>query len=549
MDVKTIAAGILLLMVAFIVSVQAIELRISDDSIYISSTEGRVFVYVKNTATEVRNLLISADGNQLNAFVDAYQTIVRAGATGGAYVHISAPDCFRGSEAVQINAQLCSADACETATRKVVVNVEPAKFCPTYIEGFAPRVQFISGSSCGSSGCFAVRTLEPRQSSLVSTNSFDATSYNLRITGGDSCTELKRGVVGRATLQVFNRGAAGNFEVRAISGSEVEAFPSKDYLSLQRSDVDGVSVDFKPFRDAFAGRHFITLQLLHLDELIAEKALCVDLFDEFEGTLVAPSAVTAKTSRDVVIQVELSNEGTSVQKYIFSAFNEDLQHALTVVPEEFSLKPGAAKLIEVRIDTSDLPAGSYRLKYLASSPDSESTAETMLKVEEDSSAGASALDVDAVQEQKESTVTITATIRNEGTSDLRDLDLEVTGLPSSWKVSAIPPISVAAKSEKEVKFDITTGSSEVISPMLEISRNGKVLASQKLPQISGKTGGFTGLFTLSSQDVLLGLLILAAIALFFIVGRREDASGHIPHNLESIKHEATGGHSEHGHVH
>ncbi len=543
MNVKTIAAGISLLLFALIVSVSAIDLRTSEDSISIHSTEGQFFVYVKNTANEQKDLLISADGHKLSAFVEPYQYSVSPGSTGGAYIRVTAPDCFRGSEAVTVYAQLCSYAVCETASERVVVYVEPARQCSNYDEGFAPRVQFISGTSCGSTGCFNIRSLEPKRSSLVSTASFDTTSYNLRVTGGDTCTQVKRGEVGRIGLTLYNRGAAGNFDLRVVSDSQLFSFPSKDFVSLQRNEQEEVFVDLKPVQPVLTGRYFGTFQALHLDELISEKDICIDLVDEFSTTFSAPSKATARTSRPIRLQLEIGNQGTTAQHYSVSVSNPGLNTEIYVDPQEFMLNPGAKKLVDVVIDTSEVPEGDYRLHYLVLSEETEQTGETLLSVEKDFVAPkAGGVDVQAAQSQKDNVLTVTTHIVNEENTGLNDLEIEVQGLPENWKVSEIKSFSIGANSRETIQFEITANSDEDAFPTVLVLQNGKVIASDQLPKISGRLGGFTGLFTLNTQNMILGLVILAAILIFFVFGRREE-TGMPPHAMESIKRET----EAHGH--
>ncbi|MFH1751167.1 MAG: hypothetical protein ABH863_05805 [Candidatus Micrarchaeota archaeon] len=548
MNLKIVALGIVMIVLALAVSVNAIDLKTSEDSISIHSTEGQFFAYVKNTASERRNLYLSVDGNKLSAFVEPYSTSVAAGASAGSYIRVVAPDCFRGSEVVEVYAQLCSTSGCETAKSKVIVYVEPAKFCSSYIDGYAPSNQFISGVASGSSDPFNVNTIEPRQSRLVFSDSYDTTSYSLRITGSDSCTKLRRGEVGRVRLTLSNRGAAGNFDLRVVTDSNIDAFTSKDYIALQRGGSEEVFVDIKPDFDSQAVRKFVTLQALHLDGLVAEKDVCIDLYDEFAIGIFAPSAVSGRTSKDMTIQVEVQNSGTSVQQYSFSASNYEIQDKISIDPQNFMLKPGARKIVDVNVDTSKLSPGTYRIQYLAYSEETQETAETVLKVDtDDYIAPSGKVGIDIENDQKDSVLTVFATIRNDADYNLVGLDLEVEGLPSGWEVSRIPPLTVRAGSSEVVEFKIASTSAEEASPVLIARLNGKTIASQQLPKIiGGNSGGFTGLFSLNSQNVVLGLIILAGIAVFLMIGRRSDdsegRSGHDAHgHLESIKHEA-GGH-------
>ncbi|MFH0971460.1 MAG: hypothetical protein V1835_02730 [Candidatus Micrarchaeota archaeon] len=545
MNFKHVATGILLILLAFVISVNAIELKASEDTIYISSTEGKVFVYVKNTATDDRNLYLSADGRELNAYIEPYEDIVHAGATGGAYVHVVAPDCFRGSEAIQIYAQLCSDTACDSTSRKIVVNVEPARQCANYIDGYASSVQFVSGTSCGATGCYQTQSIEPKRSKLVNAAYFDPTSYDVRVTGGDSCVDLKRGGIARVKLSLSNRGAAGNFDMRVISGSEVNAFPSKDYVSLQRSNAEDVYIDIKPDQDAAAGSHYATLQVLHLDEMVAQKDVCIDLQDESRSTLIVPDTVNARTSRGSTVQIEVSNDGTKQENYEVSVYS-DVREAMAIIPEAFVLKPGAKRYVDIEIDTSKLSKGNYKMHFVITTEEDELVADSLLKVVEDAAMQGSSVAVEAQQSQKDNALEVTGVIKNDGDTDLTDLDVEVQGLPEGWKVSDIDPITVKANSEKQVKFEITMTSQEDASPKMVVKKGGYVLGVQSLPKISGKAGGFTGLFALNSQNVILGIVVLGVILLFFMVGRRDEpgSTTHEHSHMESIKHEV-----EHGGSH
>ncbi|MEK6953479.1 MAG: hypothetical protein AABX01_00605 [Candidatus Micrarchaeota archaeon] len=558
MNVKFVVVGALLIFLALVISVNAIEVKTSDDSISIHSTEGQFFAYVKNTAAERRNLYISVDGGKLNANVEeeGYSTSIAAGATDGALISVVAPDCFRGSELVQVYAQLCSKTTCETATRKVIVYVEPAKFCSSYIEGFAPSVQFIPGTATGSKDPFNVYTIDPKKSRIVFSDAFDTTDYSLRITGGDSCIDVLRGEVGRIRLSVTNRGAAGNFDFRVVTDTSLDAFPSKDYVALQRGASEEVFVDIKPGKDVQAVRQYVTLQALHLDELVAEKDVCIDIKDDFSTAIEAPSAVLGRTSKDMAIRVELTNKGTIPQYYSFSASNAQIQELISVDPQEFNLKPGAKKLIEVKVDTSKIKAGTYRIEYFTLSEETQESAETLLTVEKDSAGGitgASDVSIDLSNEKKDNVLTVFATIKNEQNVNLNDLEIEVRGLPESWTVSKIAPVSIRAGGSEIVEIEIIANSDETAIPKVVVLQNSKIITMGSLPEISGKAGGFTGLFTFSSQNIVLGLIILAGIFVFLMVGKRPEEGamhgGHDPHgHLESIKHEATGGQDSHGSV-
>ncbi len=541
MNVKSLAIGLLMLMAALFVSVNAIEITTSDSNLYISSTQASVYAYVKNTASETRQLYLSVDGRSLNAQIEPYATSVRQGSTGGAYINIVAPDCFRGSELVTIYAQLCSSSTCESASKKVTVNVEPARQCATYIEGFAPTTQFISGTSCGSNGCFNVDSIAPKRSSLISTAYFDATSYDLRISGADSCPDVKRGEPARIKITLSNRGAAGNFDLRVISDSDISAFPSKDYVALSRSSADYVYVDIVPDKDLSEGRHFVTLQALHLDELVAEKDLCINLEDEFSTSFTSPTSADATTANDLTIQLSLKNDGTTVQHYAISAFNSDLGEKLIVFPEKVTLQPGALKFIDVTLKTTALVSGTYKLDFVALSEDSEEFAEMLVTVKSIAKPVEKSVALDATSTQKENKLLIQTVIQNDGNTLMDGLTLEILGLPEKWEVSDIPEFKVNPNSQKTIKFEITMNSDELANPKIVVLQNGKTLSTQTLPQVSGKTGGFTGLFNLSSGNWLIGIVIVLGVLAFFMIGRREDSEGN---KLESIRYEIGDGDSQ-----
>ena len=123
-------------------SASALEMRSSVDTAYISSTQAQVFVYAKNPYSANGEVQFSVSSNRLNAWFEPYTTIIRKGASAGAELHATAPDCFRGDEYVTVYAQVCANGECDTGTS--------SPWCPRQFSGCSQY----DGNYPNLDGCF-----------------------------------------------------------------------------------------------------------------------------------------------------------------------------------------------------------------------------------------------------------------------------------------------------------------------------------------------------------------------------------------------------------
>ncbi|MFH1199924.1 MAG: hypothetical protein V1708_02560, partial [Candidatus Micrarchaeota archaeon] len=179
-----LAALLLAANASAVTAASAMVVHSSADSVYISSTIGNVLVYADNPFNGTAEARFSASSQYLDAHFEPYSSTVRKGARAGATLQVSAPDCFRGTEYIEVTAQVCSATNCQTASKEIRVFVTPPRACSSYIEGYAQGDNYVPEVSCSPSGC---TTSHPRPASqIVKTASFEPIGYDLRLSGGDS---------------------------------------------------------------------------------------------------------------------------------------------------------------------------------------------------------------------------------------------------------------------------------------------------------------------------------------------------------------------------
>ncbi|MFH1106517.1 MAG: hypothetical protein V1787_01330 [Candidatus Micrarchaeota archaeon] len=501
----------LLIVMLLAASAASLEVMSSADAAYITSTEAQVFVYAKNPFAGDATVRFSATSDHLNAYYEPYTTLLRKGATSGALLRVTAPDCFRGDEYVYARAQVCTAEKCETGVRKIRVSVTPARTCENYIEGFAAGDNYVPSYACGATGCYVV---EPKpQSKIVDTASFDATTYALRLVGGEACTGFIRGGVAEVGFDVRNRGASGSFDVRVVgSGTQLEAYANREYISIARSGSQDLKVYAKAEPGAEEGRHFVSLQLLHGADVIGERDLCVEIEDIHESGVKAPASAEINPARDTVVQAEISNGGTDREGYSITLLG--MPGGVEVEPQGFWLEPGESRIIDITFSPGALKAETATLEIIAEGEKSEARARVALKRKAvESAPGVKA----GGGVESGGSVFYDVEIQNGQDFDLKNLTFEVQGLPQGWEATVPESVDILAGRSATVKVGIRQASEEEAEPVLLVKQGEKVIARQMLPKTKGAAAGLTGFLTLSSSQNMLFIAIIVLLALIVII--------------------------------
>ncbi len=537
-----LVAGLLVLLAAAF-NVRALDMSASADQIYISSTDGTVFVNTVNPFSAPATVSFSASSHYLNAYFDSYASSVRSKGSTGASLNIRSPDCFRGDDYVTVYAQVCSADSCQSASKRIRVSVTPAKTCSSYIEGYAPQESYVPRLSCGSTGCTSV--IPQPQGTLTRSLSFDPTNYVVRLTAPEGCIQFTRGNVGYADLSLLNKGAAGSFDVRVLGDdAQLIADANRDYVSLDRSGTATLRLSVKADSAAQEGRHFVTVQLLHRADVAGEKDVCIDLNDDHSTVVTAASTASIDPSKETMLQALVENRGTIKEAYNVHLLG--VPAGVEVFPQGFFLEAGETRTLQIVFSPQALKADHSTLTILAAGSESEGRASVVLT--KLATAPSRPILSEPTQTQaSDSVYKFNVVVSNEKAVELTGLSFEVTGLPSAWTSTVPQPTTLPASGTLNVPIEVHANTDASVDAFLVVKQGASELGRVALPRMHGKASGISGLFTLGISDNFQFILILLLLAILVIVMvSRRGNTGHDEHGAghDDAHGAAPGAHGE-----
>lgn len=496
----------------------AISLSGSIDSASISCRDGKAFYWVANDDGAERLVSFTAQFQDLNGYFETPFGRAPPNAGAGSYLVFNAPENMRGSEDVLVKASVCTLDGRDCITRTAILRVfvSPCREANYYINGTAslPGSAYVPAYS---------------YSGLQTHGYFDPTYFAAEFTGGDrGCVSLKPGESARVPTSLVNEGAAGSFALR-LGGdkNKLNAVISNEYVSLNRNNEQNVFIDVAPSRLQGAGRYWVTAQAYHDNVLVAEKDFCVDVVESYEAELVLPSSVSVRACGETSFDVLIRNKGTQADSYDIA-----LPQYAYASPTTVTLQPGEEKRFSITVDGS-LLSGTRTLvveaKNSASVEPKTFSARTVLETvqcgfgpsPQPSGAGGTAA-TSVSKEEQEELIKIVVGVSNPGDAPLEDVTAEVTGLPSSWTVSAPSGVTIPANSEKQIVLFVNRKSGEeAANASVLVKSGGKTIAVKELPKIEARDGGLTGFFVAAaSQNIwLIAFLILFAFIVVVLLSR------------------------------
>jgi hypothetical protein len=129
-----------------------------------------------------------------------------------------------------------------------------------------------------------------------------------------------------------------------------------------------------------------------------------------------------------------------------------------------------------------------------------------------------------------SSITVLATITNDGSQPVNNITGSLTGLPPDWSYTSGTVDSIYPNQNQTLTMYVNAGDSSQVQPTLILYSGNQVIYTGQLPLVGSSASGFTGFFTLDtdSATVLFLLIILALAAfpgvLFARSGRRKATS-------------------------
>jgi len=502
----------LLFLVLFASIGSALALNIESDSASIYGTTGSVFVWLVNDAGE-KSVAFSADTGILNSyFDDAFVTLPSYGAK-GTRMHFSAPDCARGPWDVLIKAQVTDSNGVQqTLSKRLRVFAYPSGNCPYHMSINTSEPAFTGGVSTGDGSLV--------QSRLKLASYFDPTTFDVSLDAG-ACKLVKQGQFVRQRVWVSNRGAAGTFELRLVGPyvEKLNAGLSKSTVSLQRGEVKEIFVEATPSHSSH-GRLFASVQAFYGGMTIAQEDVCFDMDDYYDGFVILPSALNAKSCEPLSFEGILFNNGTSDDVYSISTSKgrvaipqfsleagSNAAFRITILPEEWK-RVGGDNIVSISVNSDRSP-------HVGGSGD------VLIKV------APCVEPVAAVQvqqtEQKDDLFKFVVRVQNDFDYALENVTIEMDGIPPSWQVLSDTGIVVPAGETRDVAVWLRQSTEEeAAAPVVLVKNNGTVVAQQNLAKIPARASSLTGFITvaLSQNSWFIAALVLIALVVVILAGRR-----------------------------
>ncbi|MEM4255610.1 MAG: hypothetical protein QXR53_04785 [Candidatus Norongarragalinales archaeon] len=499
-------ASVLLLFALLFGAANALSLYSNADHVSIRGTEGKVYFWVVNTDGIAKTAAFNADLGELNGFFEDDGVIIPERGAKGTWLRFHAPFCFRGTERIEVNADVCDANGrCEVLRKTVLVAANPPEHCERYDDRRVATDSFVPPRSYGA-GSLA-------WSNLVYSSYYDPTDFDAEISGSDYCVKIKPGESVRKPFSIINRGAASTFDLRTLGEeSEVNSFVFPRSVSLRRGESEEVWVDLRPGW-VEGGRHYVSLQVMRKGQVIAESPICVEIEDVFEAQVRLPSSVSGKQCEEIKFQGFVENKGTARDSFSLAVPRNSL-----ATPDYIELNAGEKAVFSISIPANSLKVGENDFLVTAKSSAKGMVGQANLKVEAGSCAVAAP--VKSTETRGDTVVELSVSVTNSFETPLKNVSAVVEGIPSSWKVESNAVGSIAPGESAGLSVKITqTTSEEAASPVLVVKSEGKEIGREPLRAI--KPSGISGLFVgLSQNSLLVALLIIAALAVVVLVARR-----------------------------
>ena len=513
----------------FVSSASSLQLYSNSDHVSIRGTEGKVYFWITNTDGIARTASFSADLGGLNGFFEDDGVIVPERGAKGTWLKFWAPLCFRGTERIGVKADVCDANGrCEALEKSVLVAANPPERCSIYDDSRVAVDSFVPPRSYGD-GSFAWST-------VAYSSRFDPTDFEAEISGSDYCIKIKPGETARRPFTVINRGAASTFELRTVGAeNEISSYVSPRAVSLRRGESKEVWIEFLPER-VEGGRRYVSLQVSHSGQVLAENPVCVEVDDVFEGQVRLPQKVSGKQCEEISFNAIVENTGTSRDSFAI-----EIPKSSQSTPEFVQLNAGEKALFAISIPADSLKAGENAFLVTAKSSARGLFGQAEVKIQVDSCTATAP--VQSVETRSDNVLDISVSITNAFSETLKNVTAEIEGIPSQWKVESSTVSSIGPGETATLFVKITqTTSEEALSPVLVIKSEGREIARKPLQAI--KPSGLTGLFTSVSQNsLLLALLIIAALVAVVLFSRGKQSQSAFPGNfkekLRAIKRAAS----------
>lgn len=488
-----------------------VSLSLGADFVTLSCTQPSVYVEAINDGSDSASVYLSAISEDFGAMFDSSVLSIPPFAARSTRLRIAAPECFRGVNDVQVNAQVCDASGCYSLGRSVTVDAMPCGYCaPVRCKNCDTplRVEIPAAFLLDSQTSFL-------SSTLVREASFLPSEYAVRITPKRQCVEVRHGESAKQRVAIENMGAAGSFKLRLV-GPEKTALGaqlSKERVVLARSGADDAFVFAKPEFSATAptGRTWVELQALHGDKVAGSEFACFDVLPSYAASISAPKSTTAsKCSENATIEAMVDNTGTADDEYSIST------SIGTPSRKRLFVGAGESAPLNITLKTLALATGTNDVTLKAESPNVAGSGTMQVIAEECAAPVAPAYTTtDGVYE-------VMIPVKNSLGKPLYNVSVSAAGLPAGWKVLA-QSAALQPGESRELKAWIEPKGDQDAAVNVTVTGDGAVLGSTLLDLSPKKdfAGRATGLFAAAGASLPYVVIAALAIVLVLMLARQQ----------------------------
>ncbi len=528
------------MLIAISVAAAAFQFTASTYNVAITSaTDGRVYLYARNNASQVGTISFSAQTEELYGRFETATTPIAAGETKGTYFIIgTGGQCLRGTRQVPVDAQLCVGGRCTVETLEISVRLRPGVECTSITDlGLEEGSTDTTNYACYSNGCF------PIKSDLYFETGYDPAYREISILGPEE-TNMYVSSPKEVTLTIVNRGAAGTFDVLVVGDKgRINAIASPGYVSLDRNEQATVTVDATS--GVSTGKYCVGVDAVHNGIVLAEKEVCFNVYDRLSARIQLPAKIYADRCAAKTIDAVIQNTGTIADTYLIAA-----GPYAKVSPASVALAPEGTARVQITVDAEAFALGETPLTVTAKGTEqdafSNSVAEgsgtAMVQVVSCRQAGLAVGEVGTSQSINGSLVKFVAVVENPDAVPLEGVKATIRGLPNGWKVLQQEPdgITIPPESVANLTLWVSPASGETVDGTLEV-KAGQDVVYQKPVRINGSTGevGLAGFFVVAlSQNLLfISVLVLAALLVIVLSARKKQEAELRQAKLNVIKEE------------
>ncbi|GEM_PF-2303370 len=487
MKLSYLIVGIALILAAVLAN--AFTFSVSQDAVHTSGTEATLYAYASE------RVAFSVQNQYTNARVENFGDHAK--------IHLLAPDCMSGTETLTIRAT----DGQTSQLKKITFTNLPRQSCSSYIQPTAEINAFYVPSS------------------LTFSHTYDATHYELNVDAGTSCTPVVVGQTVNRKVHLYNQGAAVSVRLRAAeTEGATHTFLAREEFTLDRNELQTTAAYIRPLK---AGVHYVTLEALRGDVVIGRASACIDARDIFHARLSVPSRVDALACQLTPVDVQVQNDGTADQTFVLLGKG--------VQPVSVHVPAGQSAQVTFQLNASLLRPNENVLGITAQGQETSGTAFVIVNVV------SCALQVITIPVNLQpETLSWTVRVQNDQDTPLRNVTLQVSGIPSTW-TQVSDSVDVAPHSSKELSVNVTRTTEEGANPVVHVLSDGRQIAQHPVGPVAqgpSLTGRVIGAIS-ASWFVILAALLFVLAALWFFRARtdrlRQEAAANPPENGKSTE--------------